>query len=265
MRRFVLRLILGIIAFAVLWSLVLSGPEFDGIWKSFRENAPAIPGVVIPDGGGGGGLTPPGVKNGGKAPETAPFDSATATAVLGKIVVAPSDSQDGYLREDFLKSWPSIDGCTVRNSVLKRDLTNVSLKNGGKDCVVESGHLDDPYSTRSINFTVSKPSAVQIDHVIPLSWAYKNGAQGWPEDSKKAFAIDAGNLLAVDGPTNQSKSDSGPADWPSDRVWNDQAAKGNIAELCNYVSKFTGLAVQYGLTMNELDHGAVSRRLQSCA
>ena len=261
MRRFVLRLLFGIVAMALLWTFLLSTPPFDPIWKSFQDN---FPGIIVPNNGGGGGLTPPGVKPGASGSNAAPFDAAAATVLLGKVTVAPSGSQDGYVREDFLKGWPSVDGCSVRNITLKRDLTDVKFKAGGKDCVVESGHLNDPYSTREIDFNASKAQAVQIDHVVPLSWAYKNGAKNWTKVAKNAFAIDAGNLLAVDGPTNTSKSDGGPAEWPTDKVWNEQAAKGNIGELCSYIEKFTGLTVNYGLTMNPKDQAAVSKRLQSC-
>src|SRR5204862_521212 len=55
--------------------------------------------------------------------------------------------------------------------------------------------------------------AIQIDHIVPLSEAWRSGASRWSPDRRRAFANDLDNLLAVDGPTNMSKSDDDPAGW----------------------------------------------------
>ena len=54
---------------------------------------------------------------------------------------------------------------------------------------------------------------MQIDHVVALSDAWQKGAQQLTEAQRLAFANDPLNLLAVDGPINQQKSDGDAATW----------------------------------------------------
>ena len=87
-------------------------------------------------------------------------------------------------------------------------------------CVVISGVLDDPYTATVIRFVrgAGTSDEVQIDHIVPLSWAWGYGAGGWTEDQRKAFANDPRNLRAVEGSANMSKGDSGPGEWmPGER------------------------------------------------
>ncbi|WP_328320026.1 hypothetical protein OHA70_20715 [Kribbella sp. NBC_00382] len=49
------------------------------------------------------------------------------------------------------------DGCDTRNNVLAKQLTDVSFKAGAKHCVVMSGQLLDPYTSRLINFRKAAP------------------------------------------------------------------------------------------------------------
>ncbi|BDZ47098.1 hypothetical protein GCM10025866_30070 [Naasia aerilata] len=88
---------------------------------------------------------------------------------------------------------------------------------------------------------------VQIDHVVPLSWAWQHGAAAWTDDQRLLFANDPANLLAVDGATNSSKSDSGPADWlPPDETYR-----------CTYAERFTAVLAEYGLGIDEPDRTAL--------
>lgn len=69
-----------------------------------------------------------------------------------------------------------------------------------------------PYTATTIFFVQGPASAdVQIDHVVALSAAWRTGAQQWTATTRKAFANDPLNLLAVHGPTNASKGDSDAA------------------------------------------------------
>ena len=98
--------------------------------------------------------------------------------------------------------------------MLRRDLSDLALKPGTEDCVVLSGILKTPTRQPLINFLrgSSTSSAVQIDHVVALSDAWQKGAQQLTGPSG-SFANDPLNLLAVDGPANQQKSDGDAATW----------------------------------------------------
>ena len=59
----------------------------------------------------------------------------------------------------------------TRNDILRRDLTDLTFKDGSKSCSVQTGTLRDPYTNKTIAFTRGQDtsSAVQIDHVISVA------------------------------------------------------------------------------------------------
>lgn len=137
-------------------------------------------------------------------------------------------------------------GCDTRNDVLALDLIDVQFKPGTGDCKVVSGTLPDPYTGRNIAFVAgrSTSSEVQIDHVYPLSRAWDAGAAQWSQDRRVTFANDADlNLRATDGPTNSSKSDSGPDTW----------LPPNAAYQCEYSTGYLRVAAAYGLAVTADD------------
>ena len=58
-------------------------------------------------------------------------------------------------------------GCDTRNDILRRDLTQITLKGGTNGCVVQRGTLDSPYSGDTVDFD-RENSTVDIDHVVAL-------------------------------------------------------------------------------------------------
>ena len=109
-------------------------------------------------------------------------DLAAGRAALAALPVKGPASSSGYTREQFGQAWADVDGngCDTRNDVLAQDLADVSLKPGTHDCVVLSGTLADPYTGTVLDFARGPGStAVQIDHVVALSAAWRTGAQGW--------------------------------------------------------------------------------------
>ncbi|MCU1438519.1 MAG: endonuclease [Naasia sp.] len=164
----------------------------------------------------------------------------------------------GYERDLFGAGWrdPDRNGCDARNDTLARDLTAVIFKEGSQDCVVLAGALDDPYTGTIIDFRRGQGTSelVQIDHVVPLSWAWRQGAGAWAEEQRIAFANDPDNLLAVDGSTNASKSDSGPSEWlPPDADF-----------ACDYARLFTAVLVEYRLGVGVADRAALEDLAVRC-
>lgn len=172
------------------------------------------------------------------------------------LIVKGRAPKTGYERDLFGSGWLDTDGngCDTRNDILLRDLTDVALSADG--CTVLTGVLNDPYTGKVINFQrgQSTSSAVQIDHMIPLSLAWQQGAQQWDATKRKQFANDPLNLLASDGPTNGSKSDSGPGSW----------LPPNKSFRCAYVARFTAVALKYDLSVNPGDHAAILDVLKDC-
>lgn len=182
---------------------------------------------------------------------------ARALDVLATIPVKGRAPKTGYSRDQFGQAWADTDrnGCDTRNDMLRRDLADLALKPGTRDCVVLSGVLNDPYTGTLVNFLRGKDSdAVQIDHVVALSDAWQKGAQQLTAAQRLAFANDPLNLLAVDGPANQQKSDGDAATW----------LPANKSYRCDYVARQISVKSGYGLWVTAAEHDAMTRVLGGC-
>ncbi|MFI6812228.1 HNH endonuclease family protein [Nonomuraea sp. NPDC050328] len=177
---------------------------------------------------------------------------------LDKLAVKGRAPKTGFDRDEFGPAWADVDrnGCDTRNDILKRDLTDETFKSGTHDCIVLTGVLKDPYGGKTIKFRRGNDTsmAVQIDHLIPLSDAWQKGAQRWSADKRRQFANDPLNLLAVDGPLNNQKSDSDAATWmpPRRSYW------------CEYVTRQIDVKAKYDLWVTEAEKKALERGLETC-
>ena len=184
-------------------------------------------------------------------------DLAAGRAALAALPVRAPASSSGYTREQFGQAWADVDrnGCDTRNDVLARDLTGVSFKPGTHDCLVLSGTLADPYTGTVLAFARGPAStAVQIDHVVALSAAWRTGAQGWSARRREQFANDPANLLAVDGQANQDKGDGDAATWlPPQHGYR-----------CVYVLRQVRVKAAYGLWVTPAERAAIDRQLDRC-
>ena len=194
-----------------------------------------------------------------------PSPSSTVSAAKALRDLRTLEISDAYVparydRDAFGPAWADTDrnGCDTRNDVLRRDLTAVVTKPGTNGCVVLSGTLHDSYTGRTIAFERGSTSslAVQIDHRVPLSYAWRHGAASWTAKQRELFANDqAANLLAVDGPANEEKSDSGPAEW----------MPANTADACGYAASFVTVATKWHLSIATDDEHALARTLTTCS
>lgn len=157
----------------------------------------------------------------------------------------------GYERKQFGNGWAKVDGCTTREIILYRDLKNKTMDG---ECKVTSGTLDDPYTGTVIEFSKDKSSAVQIDHVVALSNAWQTGAQQLSLEKRQQLANDPLELLAVDGPANQAKSDGDAATWlPKNKPFR-----------CEYVARQIAVKVKYSLWVTVAEKEAMERVLAKC-
>lgn len=137
-------------------------------------------------------------------------------------------------------------GCDTRNDILRTSLANVTLRPGTNGCVVESGLLLDPYTGEQVEFSRSQGSEVHIDHLVPLAYAWRHGAAGWPQEKRAAFANDPANLRPTQGSVNQAKGDSGPGEWMP------------VVDQCGYATAFATVAVDYGLSITAGDRDVLA-------
>ncbi|MFC4005644.1 HNH endonuclease family protein [Nonomuraea purpurea] len=188
-------------------------------------------------------------------------DSASVSQArdkLAKLTVKGRAPKTGFDRDEFGPAWADVDhnGCDTRNDILKRDLENETFKSGSRDCIVLTGTLNDPYSGKTIQFKRGQntSTAVQIDHLIPLSDAWQKGAQQWPATKRKEFANDPLNLMAVDGPLNGQKSDSDAATWLPPRK----------EYRCTYIARQIEVKSKYGVWVTSAEKDAMKTVLDGC-
>ncbi|KAJ5837181.1 hypothetical protein N7447_003207 [Penicillium robsamsonii] len=175
--------------------------------------------------------------------------TSTATSQLAGLTVAAQGSQDGYSRDKF-PHWITISGnCDTRETVLKRDGTDVVQSSS---CSATSGSWFSPYDGE----TWTASSDVDIDHVVPLSNAWKSGASSWTTAQRQALANDLENpqLIAVTDNVNSSKGDKGPETW-----------KPPLASYyCTYAKMWIKVKSVYDLTVTSDEKAALSEMLDTC-
>lgn len=185
--------------------------------------------------------------------ELATDEPVPPRVTAGTLKVAAESHADTYQRDAFGQPWKDIDhdGCSQREDVLARDLTGVTRR--GR-CVIVAGHLVDPYTGKLVDFTKADASAVQIDHRVALSEAWRSGAWAWTPAQREAFANDLGNLIATSGPVNQAKSDYDATEWQPD----------GVEARCTFARAVEATKVRYGLAADVDEARALRRMLSGC-
>ena len=187
--------------------------------------------------------------------QTVSGPSGSALKALATIPVKGRAPTTGYTREKFGAAWSDTDhnGCDQRDDILRRDLTGETLKAGTHGCVVLSGTLADPYTGKTIVFRKANASAIQIDHMVALQNAWVTGAFQWTAAKRMALATDPLNLMAVDGPTNESKGSGDAATWLP-----------RASFRCAYVARQVAVKEKYGAWMTAAEHQAIANILSTC-
>lgn len=178
--------------------------------------------------------------------------------MLKDLTVVSSGSMAGYSRQEFPHwaseaasyGWAEPDGsCDVRDAALIRDGEGVEID---EDCSITAGTWPDPYTGR----TLTDPSEVDIDHVVPLANAWRSGASsaGWSTDDREAYANDPKVLLSADDAANQTKGDKGPEAWkpPNRKYW------------CEYSRRWIWIKSDWQLTINPAEKMALNEMLATC-
>ncbi|MBR3055725.1 HNH endonuclease [Candidatus Saccharibacteria bacterium] len=176
-----------------------------------------------------------------------------AVEVLGELEVKGRAPKTGYDREQFYGNWPTVDGCNLRQRIIRREFGESAVLDG---CNVVAGEYDEPYTGEHKVFSTREEisKGVQIDHVVALSDAWQKGAQYMDYAVRNAMATDPLNLLAVDASANGKKSDGDAATWlPPNKKFR-----------CQYVARQVSVKYKYGLWVTEAEKEAILRVLENC-
>lgn len=170
---------------------------------------------------------------------------------IANLPVVP-ERRDGYERTKF-KHWVDADhdGCNTRAEVLKEESRTKPVIEG--KCKILSGTWFSYYDAE----TVTDPSKLDIDHLVPLAEAWDSGASEWTPARRQAYANDLGvqrSLVAVTAKTNRSKSDQDVTDWLPP-----------LAEArCHYVSDWVSTKLRWGLSVDHAEQATLERIAAGC-
>jgi hypothetical protein len=182
--------------------------------------------------------TPPGIPS-----------KATAQTYLNALTVG-AEANAGTYDRDLFPHWITISGtCNTRETVLKRDGTNVVTSSA---CAATSGSWYSPYE----GATWTAASDVDIDHVVPLAEAWRSGASAWTTSRRQSFANDLTRpqLIAVTDNVNQSKGDQDPSTWQPSRT----------AYRCAYAKMWIAVKYYYALKLQSSEKSALQTTLNTC-
>lgn len=139
-----------------------------------------------------------------------------------------------YERSEFGRWLDEDRDCQNTRHELLIEQSTVTVTLSENECRVVHGRWISMF-TGAVNTDASK---LDIDHVVPLAWAWSHGADKWEKNRRISFANDPRNLIVVESSLNRSKGAKGPDEWlPPENE-------------CQYTLRFIRVARSYDLTFD---------------
>lgn len=171
---------------------------------------------------------------------------------LAALRIDDSRSVSGGYSRDLFPTWLDFDGngCDARDDTLAAESLAAVARDG---CDVTGGRWVSIYD----GVTVTDPSELDIDHMVPLAEAWRSGADVWNAERRARFAnyLDySDHLIAVTASANRSKGDSPPNGWrpPAEAAW------------CRYATAWVTVKVTWNLTATTRERDALGQMLERC-
>ncbi|MEV1246489.1 HNH endonuclease family protein [Nonomuraea sp. NPDC052129] len=170
--------------------------------------------------------------------------------MLARLKVAKPLSSRGYSHRRFLPRWAHHKGrCDAREVVLARDGRHVR-RNAA--CHPVKGVWYSPYDGKRLK----SERLVDVDHVVPLAYAWRSGASKWSQARRRAFANDLTRpeLVVVSHSANIAKGGQGPQSWrpPRRAYW------------CRYATSWITVKHHYRLLVTRKEKVALLNMLRTC-
>ncbi|ESK83668.1 secreted protein [Moniliophthora roreri MCA 2997] len=178
-----------------------------------------------------------------------PIAASTARSYLSQLTVKAESNSPAYSR-DYFKHWHTVSGtCDTRETVLKRDGTNVVTDSS---CKATSGNWVSVYD----NVSYTSASDMDIDHIVPLKEAWVSGASAWTDAQREDFANDLTRpqLVPVTSSVNSAKGDKDPAEWMPPLA----------SYACTYARAWVQVKYYYKLSVDSAEKDKLSSILNGC-
>ena len=88
-------------------------------------------------------------------------------------------------------------------------LSTAPVRWSANGCEIKRGRWIDPYT----GWVHLDAGGLDVDHVMPLAYAWSRGADAWDAEAREAFADDPANLLPIEARLNRQKGARGPLRW----------------------------------------------------
>ncbi|SFR61967.1 Protein of unknown function [Marinobacter daqiaonensis] len=166
------------------------------------------------------------------------------------LTLSRADPSVEYQRSEFGHGWSDEDGdCqdSRAEALIQSSSTTVRFADASR-CRVVTGRWISPFTGN----VIQNAGDIDIDHVVPLAWAWERGANTWPRVERERFANDPVNLWPVEAHLNRSKGARGPDEWmpPAGR--------------CQYVARFVRIVKSYGLQPDATEAARFQQLLDGC-
>lgn len=118
--------------------------------------------------------------------------------------------------------------------------------------VLERDRINNYWICKYSGIKIKSKSEVDIDHVIPLSYANSHCGDTLSESQKRQFATDTLNLVATSRKQNRSKGDDGVLEYmPHDNQ-------------CWYLDRWSRVSKKYGICLTPAESGYIQRGTSAC-
>ena len=118
--------------------------------------------------------------------------------------------------------------------------------------VLERDRIGNYWICKYSGLKIKNKSEVDIDHIVPLSYADSHCGDTFPESKKRQFATDTLNLVSTSRKQNRSKGDDGILEYmPHDNQ-------------CWYIERWYLVTKKYGICLTPEERGYISLGRNAC-
>jgi hypothetical protein len=162
-----------------------------------------------------------------------------------------SSTETKYNRDNWFHWNKNVSGCqNLRHFLLENTSLEPVSYHSEKKCRVRGGKW---YGAYTDTFFYNS-SQLDIDHIVPLSWAASHGAINWSKKKKRQFANDIDNLIAISRSENRKKGALGLEKYlPPNKKFH-----------CDYIGKFKTVVSKYELNFKDKEITSLKGLIDSC-